>query len=112
MTNNDEYRVSRELLIDFIKSRTGVEVDEDSIIFDDLGIDGLEVEIFMKDFANKFDIDISNFDVRKYSFSEYEVGNFFLTFYRTIFDRRKLQKSSFRIAHLVKTMQEKRWLEP
>jgi len=103
---------SGDLLIIFIKLKTGVDVTPDSIVFDDLGIDGLDAETFMNDFSNEFNVDLSDFNIENYCFTEYEIGNFFLTFYRLVFHREKLQKRSFRVSHLINVINAGKWIEP
>ena len=110
MTDRD-YAVS-EMLLRFIKSKTGVDVNSDSVIFDDLGIDGLDAETFMKDFSDEFNVDLSDFTISKYCFTEYEVGNFFLTFYRAVFQRKKMKKDSFTVSHLMEVIKIGKWIEP
>jgi hypothetical protein len=107
-----EYGMVWELLLKFIKSKTGVDVNVDSLIFDDLGIDGLDAETFMKDFSDEFNIDLSDFNIDKYCFTEYEVGNFFLTLYRGIFQRNKIKKGSFKVTHLIEVIKTGKWIEP
>jgi hypothetical protein len=95
-----------------ISQYSGVDVNGDSIIFDDLGVDGLDAETFMKDFSDEFNIDLSYFNIGKYCFTEYEAGNFFLTFYRAIFQRKKMKKDSFKGSHLMEVIKIGKWIEP
>ncbi len=102
----------KDLLMIFIKSKTGVDVTQDSLVFDDLGIDGLDAHTFMEDFSKNFNVDLSDFNIGDYCFSEYEIGNVFLSFYRSIFHRKKLNKASFKVSHLMDVIKAGRWIEP
>lgn len=107
-----EFETTVGLLLSFIKSKTGVDAKGDTEIFSDLAIDGLDAETFMNDLSQEFNIDLSDFNFNKYCFTEYEVGNFFLTLYRAIFQREKLIKNSFKVSHLIEVIRLGKWIEP
>lgn len=101
-----------ELITAFIKEKTGNIVTEESVVFDDLQIDGLDSYTFMEDFATDFNVDMTQYNPEDYSFSEYEVGNIFLTIYRAIFNRAKLKRKSFKGAHLIAVAERGYWFDP
>lgn len=103
---------TRELVLNFVKSKTGVEVDDNAFVFDDIGLNGLDAETFMIEFADFFKLDFSTFDINEYALSEYELGNFFLILYRGIFDRKRLRRKSFKVSHLYEVVERGRWFEP
>ncbi|SHH77876.1 Protein of unknown function [Chryseolinea serpens] len=99
-------------LVDFVESTTSVEVNEDSIVFDDLSINGLDTYSFMEQFAEEFKVDLSDLDLSKNVLSEYELGNIFLTFYRALFRRKALKRRSFKVLHLYHVIEKRHWFDP
>ena len=99
-------------VIEFIKTRIGVDTSNESMIFEDLGIDGLDAESFMIEFSNHFNVDMTEFKPELYYFSEYELGNIFLSMYRSIFNRRALKKRAFSLTHLAEVAERKKWFDP
>ncbi len=98
-----------EKVIRFIKAKSGVEVTNDSVLFDDLGMDGIDAKTFFEEFSEVFDMDTSGFNHSDYHFSEYELCNIFLTIYRSIFKRNKLRKKTFTVQQLIKAAEQKQW---
>lgn len=101
-----------EELLKFIKDKTGIELTEESLVFEDLGLDGLDAETFMLEFAAHFNVDLTTFRPDRYFSSEYELANIFLTMYRAIFNRRKLKKEAFHLSHLIKVIEMGKWVDP
>jgi len=99
-------------LIEFIETKVGVKVNRDSLIFEDLGIDGLDAETFFDEFSHRFDVDMSGFNPSEFFSSEYELSNIFLTIYRALFRRKSLEKKAFKVSHLIKVIEQKRWTNP
>lgn len=97
-------------LIDFIEEKLGLRVNTNTLVFDELQIDGLDADLFMEEFGAKFDVNLSSFDPSIYYFSEYEVANIFLTFFRLFFHRKKLIKKSFPVSHLVLVIEKGQWI--
>lgn len=103
---------TKDSLLLFIKSKTGIDASDNTIIFDDLGIDGLDARTFMEDFSTQYNINLESFSLSQYCFSEYEVGNIFLTLYRVLFNRKKMIKKHFYVSHLYKVIELGKWVEP
>jgi hypothetical protein len=103
---------TKDSVLSFIKAKTGIDANDNTIIFEDLGIDGLDARLFMEEFSEQYDINLENFILSQYCFSEYEVGNIFLTLYRALFDRKKIIKKHFYVSHLYKVIELGKWVEP
>ena len=104
--------VTKEEIGSFIESKIGINMTDDTLIFEDLGIDGLDAETLMVEFSKHFNVDMSSFDPRVYYFSEYELGNIFLSFYRAVFVRKRLKKKFFNLAHLYEVVKKGKWFDP
>ena len=96
----------------FIQQMAGGKVDEKTVLFDDLHINGLDVYSFMEQIAEKYQVDMTELDLNKYCMTEYELGNIFLTFYKVLFNRKALQKKSFPITHLYEVIEKGKWFNP
>ena len=87
----------------FIKEQLGYEVKDINHSFDKTGVDGLDAEIFFKNFSEYFEVDISNFD-----FSRYFNGGNFLKNIIKYWGKKK----SFTFGHLVDVVDSKEWFDP
>ncbi|MEN8119842.1 MAG: DUF1493 family protein [Bacteroidota bacterium] len=93
----------------FIKSKVGLEVDDNTLIFDELGIDGLDASTFMESLSSHFKVDISSYDFRKYHFAESEIFNPFLIII-DIFRFKRLH--NFKVSHLYEVIEKGSWFDP
>lgn len=84
-------------------------VSLDTLIFDELQIDGLDAFTFMDDFFDAFDVDVTGYEHERYAFSEADLANIFKTLWRALFNRRALAKTSFPVRHLVAVAAQGRW---
>ncbi|RFM29253.1 DUF1493 family protein [Chitinophaga silvisoli] len=100
-------------LIAFISSKCGgIDLTEESIIFDDLGINGIDAATLMEDLAIEFDFSLEKFDYSKYFLSESELSNIFRSLYYALFKRDKLPSKTFNIKHLKKVVDRGEWFDP
>ncbi|MFC6226054.1 DUF1493 family protein [Hymenobacter artigasi] len=60
-----------QAVLSFVQLRTGGDssVTLNTLIFDELQIDGLDAYTFMEDFMNEFDVDMSGYDPERYAIS-------------------------------------------
>lgn len=105
MTNKNEFYKD-------VSSLVGVEIVDSTVVFDDLGIEGLDAIEFMKHIARKYGVDMTTYDPELYHTSEADLANIFLTIYRLIFARKKLNKISFPAKHLFEVVQKGKWFDP
>lgn len=96
----------------YIKSIIGIEVDHTTLLFEDVGIDGLDAEQMMIQIAEKYNVDFSGYIREIYHSSEAEFAKpFFLPIWQII--RGKVSKySCFTALHLYNTVQAGRWFDP
>ncbi|MBW8688404.1 DUF1493 family protein [Chitinophaga rhizophila] len=90
----------------------GIDLTEESIIFDDLGINGIDAATLMEDLANEFDFSLDSFDYGKYFLSESELSNIFRSIFYVLFKRDKLPSKTFNIKHLKRVVDSGRWFDP
>ncbi|NVO32353.1 MULTISPECIES: DUF1493 family protein [Hymenobacter] len=102
-----------QAVLSFVQLRTGGDgpVSLDTLIFDELQIDGLDAYTFMEDFMNEFDVDMSGYDPERYAMSEADLANIFKTLWRAVFNRRALVKFSFPVRHLLAVAQQGQWCD-
>jgi hypothetical protein len=91
-------------LYKFIESKIGLAVSDDTIFFDNVGIDGLDALTFMDEFAKNFNVDMSNFD-----HSAFIVDDSSLL--KRIFTSSSTHKR-FTALHLFNVLQKGYWFDP
>jgi len=89
-----------------------VKLDDNAILFEDLQMDGLDIETFMEEFSIKFHVDISDFDLKKYGAPESDIANLPKTIFNIIFWRNKIMKKTFGLDHLLEVVKQKKWFDP
>lgn len=102
-----------QAVLSFVQLRTGGDgpVSLDTLIFDELQIDGLDAHTFMEDFMNEFDVDMTGYDPERHHMSEADLANIFKTLWRAAFNRRALIRFSFPVRHLVAVAQLGLWCD-
>jgi hypothetical protein len=100
-------------IISFVQHRScGKEpVSLNTLVFNDLQIDGLDALTFMNDFFKSFDVAVAGYNHQHYAFNEADLTNIFKTLWSAIFNRRHLQKTSFPVHHLVAVAEQGHWFE-
>lgn len=88
----------------YIDSSEKVNLDDD---FGDIGIDGLDAEVFFDSFSKEFSIDMSNFDFFRYFSGENPYRNFFRDIIKYWGKTR-----SFKVSHLIYVVELKKWVDP
>ncbi len=99
-----------QLIQVYFKKNLGVRIDENSILFKDLGIYGDDADFFMMEFAVEFNIDMSDF-----RFSDYFLHETIIPFgywYYKYFDKKFGKKIEFGLDHLVEVVKKGKWFDP
>ena len=100
-----------QAVLSFVQLRScgDASVTLNTLVFDELQIDGLDAFTFMDDFFGEFDIDVFGYEHERYAMSEADLTNIFKTLWRAIFNRRALVKTSFPVHHLVAVAKQGQW---
>ena len=105
----DEKQIKDNLIL-FVKKKIGANITEQTCLFTDLDLIGLDADLFMEDFAKEFEIDISSFVFKDY-FNEVS----FIPFYHLLMKRvapNRVKKKEFDLSHLAKVVKKGYWFEP
>jgi hypothetical protein len=101
-----------QLLKNFIKERTAQDVHLHSILFDDLGISGLDADTFMDDFFEEFSIKRADFEIDKFNVPESRLTTIFSQLLIFLFNRKKSGSCSFTVQHLLDVIERGEWYDP
>ena len=102
-----EKNINIDELIKYISIKCGgITLTEDSIIFDNLGINGLDAVNLMDDLAVDFNFSLELFEYNKYFLSESEMSNIFRSIFYALFKKDKLSSNIFTIKHLMKVIEK------
>ena len=104
--------VTDEEMIEYLFKKTGFKINNNSVLFDDLHIDGLDLDTLLEDLSKDFNLNFDKFDYRKYYLSEAEVANIFLHIYNGIFRRKKSKNTTFKLQHLLDVVNKGAWFDP
>lgn len=105
--------ITIEEIITFISIRCGrIPLTIDSVIFEDLGINGWDAALLMEDLAIEFNISLESFEYNKYYLSESELSNIFRSIFYALFKKDKLPYKTFTIRHLMKVVEKGSWFDP
>lgn len=104
--------VTVETVREYLSSKLGMEIRPDSILPDDLHIDGFDAQTLILDLGKEFNFSLSGFEFKNYFLSERELGNIFLTLFHTMFRRKKSKKLTFTIQHIVDVINNGAWFDP
>ena len=102
--------VNVEKVSDYLFIKLGIEVTKESILPDDLHIDGVDAETLMLDLSKDFNFSLSKFEFQDYFLTERELGNTFLIFHYIL--RKKIKKLTFTVQHLVDVINAGEWFDP
>jgi len=97
-------------IVSFIKKKLGLDIDDDTILFRDLELIGIDADIFMDNFHQEFNVDFSNLKFEDY-FLEVSAIPFYY-WYLKAFKKEKLKRKEFKLDHLVKVVKAGKWIEP
>ena len=95
-----------------LSSLVGLNIDDNTIVFDELGIDGLDALEFMNHIASKYNVDMSSYKPNFYHQEEADIANVFKKLYNVIRGRRLPRKQSFPALHLYNVVQRRKWFDP
>jgi Protein of unknown function (DUF1493) len=78
MSNNIEVDNRFAELVFFIRDKTGVHempITRDTLIEDDLGVTGDDADDLLKAFSEKYNVDISNFNLQNRTITPFNIGH-------------------------------------
>ncbi len=106
--------IAKNAFYDYIQSLIGVPVNNQTMFFEELGIDGFDAELFMMSFRDKYQVDMRLYDPYLYHSPDNIFGNTnpIKYFYWLIFDRSKLKKKKFTALHLYNVAVVGKWFDP
>lgn len=102
--------VKKDEFYAYLNSKVGIGISDSSLLFDDLGIDGLDAELLMQGVADKFHVNMEGYDPYKYHFMESEVANPIKVVWSLLFRKRKIK--CFTALHLYNVVLSGKWFEP
>ncbi len=92
----------------FIEKKVGIKPTLNTLIFDDLGIDGIDAETFIDEFAKHFNVNMKGFNIYEFFTPEKELLNVFKAIYKRLFTKVK-PKVNFPVSHLIEVVERKEW---
>lgn len=99
-------------LIDFLKNDWEIPHYQTIEYPDGTGYAGIDLDVFFEMFAEKFGVDMTEFDWNDYYACDADVLNFPKAFYLSIFKPHELQKKHFNFQHLLAVAECRRWFDP
>lgn len=93
----------------FIKDTIGYNINENTVFFRDLYLVGHDADEFVTLLSREFEVDMTGFEFNKYLVDEYSVP--FLYWYDKFFRKEKISRKEFDLNHLLKVIQEKKWID-
>jgi hypothetical protein len=95
-------------IIQFFEKEFGIDINENTKFFIDTGIDGDDGERFRQKFGDFFSVNMSNFIISKYFFSENEILNPF----KLLFGKKdNIKAKPFLIYHLINVINRGHWFD-
>lgn len=104
--------VSSDDIIAFTEKKLGRRISPEVRFFDNVGIDGLDAETFMVDFAHEYNIEMSPFNPDAYFMHEGRLLNVWRNVWDALFNRKRLPHKSFTVAHLANVANKRKWFDP
>lgn len=110
-------KIRKQEVVNFVRrelplEELGIPMNSETVFFEDIPLNGLDLDIFFMKFFEEFNIDNAGFSPSNFYLSEYELGNFPLMIFRLLFNRSKLKKKTFKINHLVQVVNQGEWNDP
>jgi hypothetical protein len=99
-------------VFEFIENKLGVISNEDTLIFDELGLDGLDADVFINDFAEYYGINMAHFNSESYYSSEKTLVNFFPILLKRMFSKPTKKIIPLSVRHLLIMVEKKEWFDP
>lgn len=109
MINNKLESPFYKELEDFIKKEIGFRINEDTLFFKDLKLIGDDADSFMLRFSDIFGVDMKGFKLDDYFIDEYIIPFQFL--FDRWFRKEKIKRKEFNVKHLLKVIEEKKWID-
>ena len=91
----------------YIKSLIGIEVNDNTMFFGGIGMDGLDAWTFIETIAQRYDVDFSSYNWEEYHVGEADVANVFKAL-NDIFKNKK-PLLEFSALHLFNVVEAGRW---
>jgi acyl carrier protein len=104
--------VTENEIIEFIQKRLGRRINPSVRFFDNAGIDGLDAETLMLEFAREYNVEMSAFEPDSYFMHEGRLVNVWRNAWDALFHRNRLPHKTFKVAHLVRVANERKWFDP
>jgi hypothetical protein len=105
----DDVNIKKKITL-FIKRRIGFEVNDNTTLFGELELIGLDADTFVDAFSKEFNVDFKGL-----KFDDYfvDVSNLpFYYWYLKAFKKERLIRKGFKLNHLVKVVKAGKWIEP
>ncbi len=96
----------------FVSQQTGISIsnlNRNSSLSEDLGIEGDDANDFMQAFSKTFDVELTNFVFDKYFYPEGAFNPISYLIYRKLFRRPKLQHIPITLSRLVEAVLKRKW---
>lgn len=93
----------------FMKKILGIEISENTVFFKDFDLIGHDAEEFIIKFSEEFEVDMSDFRFSEYFIDEYKIP--FLYWFDVFFNKRKINRKTFDIRHLLNVIDQGKWIE-
>jgi hypothetical protein len=94
----------------YLTSIIGLDVNDKTMFFDGVGMDGLDAWTFMETIAEQYNIDLSEYKWEEYHDSEADIANF-LKGLKYLFKKR-VRQSQFSALHLHNVVKARKWFSP
>lgn len=102
--------VKKEDFFGIIESRVGQPIEDNTIFFEDIEIDGLDAFSLMDEVAKYYNLNMDGYIPTDYHFEERQIANPF-RFIKNIFGAKKNIKT-FTALHLYEVVKKGKWFNP
>jgi|GEM_PF-3396790 len=109
MKENTQDHLLYEELYSFIKREIGFKINQDTVFFKDLDLNGDDADEFMLNLKDQFDIDLTNFKLDEYFIDEYYIP--FQYLFEKWFQKEKIKRKEFHLKHFIQILKKKKWID-
>ena len=104
--------INKEIFYEYIEHLIGIPISDNTLFFQDTGLDGFDAEILMMNIGDNYDLEMDLYESAKFHFAYDEVTNIPKFIYWKLFDNSKLKKMNFSALHLYKVVKAGKWFDP
>ena len=97
-------------IIDFLEFYTVMDVNEDTLLFLELKMEGLDADNLIDKFASRFNVDITTMNIDKYLIT-YDILPSERLYWK-LFKPHKLKRKTFKLNHLIEVIEKGIWFDP